>query len=316
MAHFLIAGAAGFIGSHLCNYYLNKGHKITGVDDYTSSSPNSNHIKNLLLHPNFNLIVKDIRNIKPEDYYKYNFDYILNFACPASPPNYQNIPIKTLTTSVIGTQNLLEIANYNRAKFLQASTSEIYGNPTVTPQPESYRGYVNSYGPRSCYDEGKRAAESLCYDYRFKLGLDVRVIRIFNTYGPHMQYNDGRVITNFIYQALNNKPLTIYGNGDQTRSFCYIDDLINGINCVLMNTNNYGPVNLGNPDEFTVYELGTLVHKLLNKDSYKFNYKPIPVDDPLQRKPDITLAKEKLDWKPLINLRSGLLKTIKYFSNN
>ena len=238
---------------------------------------------------------------------------IYNFACPASPPKYQKTPIETTLTCVTGTNNVLALAR-QKTVVIHASTSEVYGDPAISPQSENYRGSVNPYGPRSCYDEGKRAAEALCYDYRQKLNRDVRLIRIFNTYGPQMDLADGRVITNFIQQALSNEPLTVYGDGNQTRSFCYVSDLINGITSLARLGENPGtPINLGNPQEFTILEL---VEKIRSRFNSKVNFLPLPVDDPLQRKPDISLAKKILSWQPTVDLDEGLNLTIEYFQKN
>ena len=303
----LVTGGAGFLGSHLCDRLINEGNKVICVDNlYTGSKDN---IKHLMDNPNFSFKEHDV--IEPID---ADVDQIYNLACPASPPHYQADPIKTAKTSVFGALNLLELARKYNARILQASTSEVYGDPQVHPQPESYRGHVNTIGIRSCYDEGKRMAETLFFDYHRQHNVDIRVMRIFNTYGPRMNPNDGRVVSNFIVQALNGEDITIYGDGTQTRSFCYVDDLIEGM-YRLMNTEDFtGPVNIGNPGEFTMLELAKKVIELTGSSS-KLVYRPLPSDDPLQRKPVIELAKEKLDWEPTIMLEEGLKKTIEYFKS-
>ena len=307
MKTILVTGGAGFLGSHLCDRLINEGNKVICVDNlYTGSLEN---IKHLMDNPNFSFKEHDV--IEPMD---VTVDQIYNLACPASPPHYQADPIKTAKTSVFGALNLLELAKKNNARILQASTSEVYGDPQVHPQPESYRGYVNTIGIRSCYDEGKRMAETLFFDYHRQHNVDIRVMRIFNTYGPRMNPNDGRVVSNFIVQAINGEDITIYGDGTQTRSFCYVDDLIEGM-YRLMNTEDFtGPVNIGNPGEFTMLELAKKVIELTGSKS-QLVYRPLPSDDPLQRKPVIELAKEKLDWEPTIMLEEGLKKTIEYFKS-
>lgn len=305
----LVTGAAGFLGSHLCARLLDQGHTVIGLDNlYTGRMENIAH---LLAHNQFSFIRHNI--IDPID---MSVDWIFNFACPASPPHYQKDPIFTTKTSVIGSLNMLELAKKNKARIMQASTSEVYGNPLQHPQNEKYLGNVNCTGPRACYDEGKRCAESLFFDYHRMHNLDIKVIRIFNTYGPHMDPNDGRVVSNFIIQALKNEPLTMFGDGTQTRSFCYVDDLIDGI-LGMMNTTpgTTGPVNLGNPTEFTLLELADAIQKILGT-SLPLHFKPLPQDDPLQRKPDITLAKRLFDWEPKVQLESGLERTIRYFSTH
>lgn len=307
MKTILVTGGAGFLGSHLCDRLINEGNKVICVDNlYTGSLDN---IKHLMDNPSFSFKEHDV--IEPID---IDVDQIYNLACPASPPHYQADPIKTAKTSVFGALNLLELAKKNNARILQASTSEVYGDPQVHPQPESYRGYVNTIGIRSCYDEGKRMAETLFFDYHRQHNVDIRVMRIFNTYGPRMNPNDGRVVSNFIVQALKGEDITIYGDGTQTRSFCYVDDLIEGM-YRLMNTEDFtGPVNIGNPGEFTMLELAKKVIELTGSSS-KLVYRPLPSDDPLQRKPVIELAKEKLNWAPTIMLEEGLKKTIEYFKS-
>lgn len=302
----LVTGGAGFLGSHLCERLLNEGNDVICVDNfYTGSKRNIVH---LLDNPYFELIRHDIT------FPLYvEVDEIYNLACPASPIHYQNDPVQTTKVNVHGSINMLGLAKRIKAKILQASTSEVYGDPTVHPQPENYWGNVNCIGPRSCYDEGKRCAETLFFDYHRQHGLKIKVARIFNTYGPRMHPNDGRVVSNFIMQALRGESITIYGDGTQTRSFCYVDDLIDGL-IRLMNTPEEitGPVNLGNPDEFTILELAELVIKLVNSKS-KIIFKPLPQDDPRQRKPDISLAGNILKWEPGIKLEDGLKKTIAYF---
>ena len=307
MKTILVTGGAGFLGSHLCDRLINEGNKVICIDNlYTGSL---NNIEHLMENPNFSFKEHDV-----VDAIDVEVDQIYNLACPASPPHYQADPIKTAKTSVFGALNLLELARKCNARILQASTSEVYGDPQVHPQPESYRGYVNTIGIRSCYDEGKRMAETLFFDYHRQHNVDIRVMRIFNTYGPRMNPNDGRVVSNFIVQALNGEDITIYGDGTQTRSFCYVDDLIEGM-YRLMNTEDFtGPVNIGNPGEFTMLELAEKVIELTGSKS-QLVYQPLPSDDPLQRKPVIDLAKEKLDWEPTINLEEGLKKTIEYFRN-
>ena len=303
----LVTGGAGFIGSHLCERLLGEGHKVVCVDNfYTGTKKN---IAELLEDENFELITHDI--VEPLD---LKVDQIYNLACPASPIHYQADPIKTAKTSVLGSLNLLELAERCGARILQASTSEVYGDPQVHPQAESYWGHVNPIGIRSCYDEGKRMSETLFFDYHRERGVDVRVIRIFNTYGPKMAHNDGRVVSNFITQALAEKPITIYGDGSQTRSFCYVDDLVDGIVRMMNQDHFIGPVNLGNPIEKTVKDLSELVIKMSGSRS-QVSYKELPQDDPLQRKPDISLAREKLGWIPKVDIHEGLKKTIEYFNS-
>lgn len=302
----LITGGAGFLGSHLCERLLNEGNEILCLDNfYTGSKDNIRHLSG---NYRFELIRHDIVNP-----IHLEIDQIYNLACPASPAHYQYNPIKTMKTNVMGALNVLGMAKRTKATVLQASTSEIYGDPDIHPQNESYWGRVNPVGIRSCYDEGKRAAECLMMDYRRQNSVKTKIVRIFNTYGPRMAVNDGRVVSNFIVQALQGKDITIYGDGSQTRSFCYVNDLVDGL-IRMMNTPDdfYGPVNLGNPGEFTIFELAQLVIKLTNSSS-KISYQPLPADDPIQRKPDITLARSKLDWSPKIELEEGLTGTIQYF---
>ena len=309
MKKILIAGGAGFIGSHLCRRLLAEGNQIICLDNLQTGS--RDNIEELMSNNSFLFIKQDVVLALPIE-----VDQIYNLACPASPVQYQIDPVKTTVTSVMGAINLLNIAKENNCKILQASTSEIYGDALVHPQPESYLGNVNCIGPRSCYDEGKRAAETLFFDYHRQYDAAIRVIRIFNTYGPNMAENDGRVVSNFIIQALRNEDITIFGTGNQTRSFQYVDDLIDGMVKMMNNEQNFvGPVNIGNPIEFTMKELAELVLKLIPESHSKIIYQDLPQDDPKQRKPDISLAKEKLDWEPTINLEEGLKNTIMYFKN-
>ena len=302
----LVTGGGGFLGSHLCDRLIQRGNDVICVDNFFTG--NKNNIRHLLPHPNFELLRHDIT------WPLYlEVDEIYNLACPASPIHYQHDPIQTIKTSVLGANNMLGLAKRLNIPILQASTSEVYGDPTVHPQVESYWGNVNPIGPRSCYDEGKRAAETLFYDHRRQLGLNAKVVRIFNTYGPRMAQNDGRVVSNFIVQALTDKDITIYGNGKQTRSFCYVDDLINGIISMMQTPKDFfGPVNLGNPVEFTMLELANLIIELTDSKS-KLVHKELPKDDPVQRRPDITIAKDVLKWEPTVELRRGLEMTINYF---
>jgi Nucleoside-diphosphate-sugar epimerases len=306
MNRVLVTGGAGFLGSHLCERLLNDGNEVLCVDNlYTGSKKN---IEDLFKNPYFKFINHDIT-----EPLNVETDQIYNFACPASPPHYQSDAIKTAKTNVIGAINMLELAIKTNSRILQASTSEVYGDPQIHPQPESYRGYVNPIGIRACYDEGKRMAETLFFDYKRQHNVNIKVIRIFNTYGPKMDIYDGRVVSNFIVQALKGEDLTIYGNGEQTRSFCYVDDLIEGI-VQMMNSKERltGPVNLGNPLEFTIKQLADLILDLTGSQS-KLVYKPIPDDDPIKRKPVIEIAQDELGWKPLVKLEEGLKKTIDYF---
>ena len=302
----LVTGGAGFLGSHLCERLLNEGCDVLCVDNfYTGSKRN---IENLLGNPYFELCRHDIT------FPLYvEVDEIYNLACPASPIHYQNDPVQTTKVNVHGSINMLGLAKRIKAKILQASTSEVYGDPTVHPQPETYHGNVNCIGPRSCYDEGKRCAETLFFDYFRQHKLNIKVARIFNTYGPRMHLNDGRVVSNFIVQALRGTPLTIFGDGTQTRSFCYVDDLIEGL-VRLMNTNDdvTGPINLGKPGEFTILELAEKVIELSNSKS-EVVFKKLPADDPRQRRPDITQARKILEWEPEVELEEGLKRTIAYF---
>ena len=304
----LITGGAGFLGSHICDALIEKGHDILCVDNFFTG--NKSNISHLLTNPNFTLIRHDVT------FPLYvEVDQIYNLACPASPIHYQFDPVQTTKTSVHGAINMLGLAKRLRARILQASTSEVYGDPEIHPQSEDYWGRVNPIGIRSCYDEGKRCAETLFFDYWRQHKLEIKVMRIFNTYGPRMHPNDGRVVSNFIVQALNNKPITIYGDGSQTRSFCYVDDLIAGmIKLMESHKSITGPINMGNPSEFTIIELAELVIKLTSSRS-KLKFKPLPEDDPKQRQPNISLAKSKLNWSPKVPLEEGLNKTITYFKN-
>ena len=307
MKRILITGGAGFIGSHLCERLLNEGNEVICLDNFFTGS--KDNIRHLLDNNRFELVRHDVT----KEYYA-EVDQIYNMACPASPPHYQYNPIKTIKTSVLGVTNMLGLAKRCRATILQASTSEVYGNPLVHPQTEDYWGNVNPIGIRSCYDEGKRCAETLMMDYHRQNNVDTRIIRIFNTYGPNMDPNDGRVVSNFIVQALQNKDIKMYGDGTQTRSFCYVSDLVDGIVKMMNNEQKFiGPVNLGNPSERTVYDLAELIIKLTNSNS-KIKFAPLPQDDPLQRKPDISLAKKELCWEPKVDIEEGLLKTIEYFA--
>ena len=302
----LVTGGAGFLGSHLCDRLVAMGHDVICVDNFFTSQ--KSNVAHLLSQPNFELLRHDI--IHP---LWLEVDEIYNLACPAAPGHYQYNPIKTMKTSVMGAINVLGMAKRCRAKVLQASTSEVYGDPEVHPQPESYRGSVNPIGPRACYDEGKRAAETLFMDYHRANRVNVRIVRIFNTYGPRMHPYDGRVVSNFIRQALCGEPITIFGSGGQTRSFCYRDDLIEGMIRMMNGPDDFvGPVNIGNPGEFTIRQLAELTLELSGSKSQLIE-KPLPVDDPERRRPDITLAKEKLGWEPKVPLREGLAKTIDWF---
>ena len=306
MKRILITGGAGFLGSHLCERLLKEGNDILCLDNFFTG--NKNNIVHLLGRPHFELIRHDI--INP---IYLEVDEIYNMACPASPVHYQLNPIKTIKTNVMGAINVLGIAKRTKAKILQASTSEVYGDPDVHPQKESYWGRVNPVGIRSCYDEGKRAAECLMMDYRRQNAVNAKIVRIFNTYGPRMAVNDGRVVSNFIVQALQGKNITVYGNGDHTRSFCYCDDLIDGLIKMMNSADDFfGPVNIGNPDEFTILQLAQMIIDLTGGSS-KIDFQPLPADDPTQRKPDITLAQQKLGWQPKIALEQGLITTIQYF---
>ncbi|MCM1154147.1 MAG: SDR family oxidoreductase [Ruminococcus flavefaciens] len=307
MKRILVTGGAGFLGSHLCEKLINNGDFVYCLDNlYTGSMDN---IKDLCSNPNFQFIEHDVE--LPLD---IQVEQIYNFACPASPIHYQNNPVKTAKTNVIGIINILELVKKTNARVLQASTSEVYGNPQIHPQPENYWGYVNPVGVRSCYDEGKRMAETLCFDYHRMYDTEIKVIRIFNTYGPKMAKNDGRVVSNFILQALHNEDITIYGDGSQTRSFCYVDDLVEGAIRFMNSDKDFlGPVNMGNPEEYSMRELAELIRKL-TKSSSEIVYRELPQDDPVQRKPVIEAAEKMLGWKPQISLKEGLTRTIEYFS--
>lgn len=306
MKRILITGGAGFLGSHLCDRLIKDGHDVLCVDNFFTGS--KTNIAHLIGHPYFELMRHDVT------FPLYvEVDRIFNLACPASPVHYQFDPVQTTKTSVHGTINMLGLAKRTKARILQASTSEVYGDPDVHPQPESYLGRVNPIGPRSCYDEGKRCAETLFFDYHRQHALEIKVVRIFNTYGPRMHPNDGRVVSNFIVQALRGEDITIYGNGQQTRSFCYVDDLIEGFVRMMQSPADFvGPVNMGNPGEFTILELAEKVLNLVGGKS-KLTFHPLPIDDPKQRQPDITLAKEKLGWEPKVTLEDGLKETVAYF---
>jgi UDP-glucuronate decarboxylase len=304
----LVTGGAGFLGSHLCDRLIEAGANVVCLDNLqTGSLENIAHLRS---NPNFEFVHHDV-----VDPYDFDVDQIYNLACPASPPHYQADPIRTTKTSVIGAINALELAKRRKARIFQASTSEVYGDPLVHPQPESYWGHVNPIGIRSCYDEGKRCAETLFFDYQRQHGIDIRVARIFNTYGPRMDPNDGRVVSNFIVQALRGEDLTIYGDGSQTRSFCYVDDLIDGF-VRLMNVAPapVAPINLGNPNEFTIKQLADKIQRSLKKVE-RIEYLPLPSDDPTQRRPDIRLAGELLSWQPNVSLDEGLTMTVAYFSD-
>jgi len=302
----LLTGGAGFLGSHISNKLIENNHHVTVLDDLSTGS--LSNVEHLQSNPNFTFVEHDVR--KP---YNIEVDAILNFACPASPVAYQQDPVGTIETNFLGMINLLHLAKETGAMVIQASTSEIYGDPKESPQKEEYWGNVNPIGIRSCYDEGKRAAETLCFDYKRQYGLDTRVLRIFNTYGPNMSQNDGRVVSNFIVQALKNEPITIYGKGEQSRSFCYVTDLVDGIYKLLTLANPITiPLNLGNPNEFTVSELAKIVIEITGSKS-KIIYKSLPQDDPMQRRPDISKAKQMLGWEPKIQLKEGVKHTANYF---
>ncbi len=303
---FLLTGAAGFLGSHLSNKLIDNNHNVIGLDDLSTGS--LKNIEHLIKNPNFKFIEHDVRIP-----YETDVDVILNFACPASPVAYQKDPVRTIETNFLGMVNLLQLANKTGARVLQASTSEIYGDPTESPQSESYWGNVNPIGIRSCYDEGKRAAETLCFDYKRQHGLDVRVIRIFNTYGPNMSIGDGRVVSNFIVQALKGEPISVYGEGKQSRSFCYVSDLVDGVYKTLVVEEPPSiPLNLGNPNEFEIIELAKIVKEITKSKSQIIKH-PLPQDDPKQRCPDISSARLILNWRPTVELREGIEKTISYF---
>ncbi len=302
----LLTGAAGFLGSHLTSKLLASGHQVIGIDDLSTGS--LSNLTQALGHPGFEFIEHDVR--LP---FNANVDAIMNFACPASPKNYQLDPVRTIETNFLGIINMLRMAKQSGAIIIQASTSEVYGDPAISPQPETYWGNVNPIGIRSCYDEVKRAAETLCFDYKRQFGVDSRVVRIFNTYGPNMSIGDGRVGSNFIVQALVGNPITIYGDGSQTRSFCFVSDLVEGIYRLLaLKSPINAPINLGNPHEFSMLELAEkVIH--ITKSNSKIVFQPLPQDDPRQRRPDISVAKNLLHWQPTVNLENGIQKTVKYF---
>ncbi|MGL3001662.1 UDP-glucuronic acid decarboxylase family protein [Flavobacterium sp. RSSB_23] len=308
MKKILVTGGAGFVGSHLCERLLNEGNEVYCLDNFFTGQ--KKNVVHLLNNPYFELIRHDVTTP-----FFIETDEIYNLACPASPIHYQHNPIKTIKTSVMGAINMLGLAKRVNAKILQASTSEVYGDPLVHPQPESYWGHVNPIGERSCYDEGKRCAETLFIDYHKQNNVKIKIIRIFNTYGPRMDPNDGRVVSNFIVQALQNQDITIYGKGQQTRSFQYVDDLVEGMIKLMATPDHFtGPVNVGNPNEFTILELAEKVIQLTGSKS-KLIYQPLPSDDPMMRQPDITIAKKELDWSPKIQLDEGLIETIKFFES-
>ena len=309
MARVLVLGASGFLGSHLCEHLLERGDDVVGMDDFSSST--GVNLEPLKSQARFTFINGDItEGIDIEG----DFDAVLNFASPASPPRYLEIPIHTLRTGSQGTENALRFALQKNARFIMASTSEVYGDPTITPQVETYWGNVNSIGERSCYDEAKRYAEAVCMAYKREHDIDLGIIRIFNTYGPRLDPNDGRVVSNFVCQAIQGEDLTIYGEGSQTRSFCYVDDQIRGI-ISMLDSRECGPINIGNPVEFTMLELAEIVRELTGSKS-QLVYRPLPADDPMQRRPDITRAKELLGWEPQVDLREGLMRTIDWFRRN
>ena len=302
----LVTGGAGFLGSHLCEKLVNAGHDVVCLDNFFTGT--KKNIAGLLSRHNFELVRHDL--VEP---ILLEVDEIYNLACPASPVHYQYNPVKTIKTNVMGTINMLGLAKRVNAKMLQASTSEIYGNPLLHPQKEDYWGNVNPIGIRSCYDEGKRCAETLCFDYNRQNDVNIKVVRIFNTYGPRMHPNDGRVISNFVVRALAGDDITVYGDGSQTRSFCYVDDMIEGLIGIMAKSKEFtGPVNLGNPGEYTILELAEVITRLTASSS-KIIFEPLPQDDPLRRKPDISLAERELDWRPTVDLERGLKKTIDYF---
>ena len=305
MKNILVTGGAGFLGSHLINKLLDDENNVYCLDNYFTG--NIENIKNFKDSKNFKLINHDVINSV-----EGKFDQIYNLACPASPVHYQASPIETIKTNVLGSINLLELAKKNQSRIMQFSTSEVYGDPQISPQNESYKGDVNTIGVRSCYDEGKRVAETLFMDYHRFFGVDIRIIRIFNTYGPKMQINDGRVISNFIVQALRNEDITVYGSGNQTRSFCYVDDLIEAIIRVMNCTDYHMPINLGNPNEYRIIDIAKMIKEIINSNSAIIK-KDLPQDDPKQRCPDIRLAKEIINWEPKIDLNEGLKETIIYF---
>ena len=301
----IVTGGAGFVGSHLCDRLIEQGHEVLCIDDFSTGS--RENIAHLADHPHFDVFDHDVTFP-----YFAPADRIYNLACPASPIHYQRDPIKTILTNVQGTIHGLELAHRTGARFLQASTSEGYGDPDVHPQPESYWGNVNPIGPRACYDEGKRSAETLCFDFHRQAKVDIRVARIFNTYGPRMAIDDGRVVSNFIVQALRGEPLTIYGEGQQTRSFCYVDDLVRGLMCLMEDSSEAGPFNFGNPGEYTIRELAEIIRRLTSSSSSLVK-RPLPADDPRQRQPDISRARRALGFSPTVDLHEGLKRTVTYF---
>ena len=301
----LVTGGAGFLGSHLCDRLIEDGHSVICLDNYFTGT--EENIKHLMDNPKFSFVEQDVI-----DHLEFKVDRIYNLACPASPPHYQYNPIKTIKTSFLGAMNCLGLAQRNQARVLQASTSEVYGDPEIHPQPETYKGNVNPIGIRACYDEGKRCAETLFFDYHREKNVDIRVARIFNTYGPRMLPDDGRVVSNFIVQAIKGENITIYGDGKQTRSFCYVDELVDGLIKLMDHPNFTGPVNIGNPGEFTILELAETILKKTGSTS-KISMHPLPGDDPFQRQPHISVAKKQLGWEPRIALNEGLDKTIAYF---
>lgn len=303
----LVTGGAGFIGSHLCKYLLEKGHEVVCVDNYFTGR--KENIQHLISNKNFEIIEHDIINPL---FLNKKIDQIYNLACPASPIHYQINKIRTIKACTVGVVNMLGVAKANNARILQASTSEVYGDPKIHPQHESYLGNVNCLSPRSCYDEGKRVAESLMMAYHWQNKIDIRIVRIFNTFGPFMSMNDGRVVSNFIVQALKNEPLTIYGKGSQTRSFCYVSDLVEAMYKVMNLEKFHEPINLGNPSEFTILKLAKKIKQLTNSKS-EIKFCPLPKDDPTQRRPDISLAKKMINWEPKVSLEKGLKETIEYF---
>jgi UDP-glucuronate decarboxylase len=304
----LITGCAGFLGTHLTYKFLSEGHTVVGLDDFSTGK--LENIKEFTKEKNFKFIKRDVRKKL-----FIEVDLIANLACPASPKAYQLDPVRTIETNFLGTINLLQLAKSTGAKLIQASTSEVYGDPKESPQKESYWGNVNPIGIRSCYDEGKRAAETLCFDYKRQFDVDTRVVRIFNTYGPKMAINDGRVVSNFINQAIRNKPITIYGDGSQTRSFCFVTDLIKGLYEIsMLNKPLNTPINLGNPEEYSMLALAQMTKNLTDSSS-KISFNELPNDDPIQRNPDVSLAKELINWKPIVNMVTGLTKTIEYFKS-
>jgi len=306
MKKILVTGGAGFIGSHLCDFLLEQGHEIIALDNFLTGS--RQNIEHLVDNKNFQLVEEDIIN---EFFVEGKIDQVYNLACPASPIHYQKNAIRTIKANTKGMINVLGLAKEHKSRILQASTSEVYGDPEIHPQAESYHGNVNPIGPRACYDEGKRVAETLCFDYHRSHGLEIRVARIFNTYGPRMAPDDGRVVSNFIVQALSGSEITIYGDGSQTRSFCFVSDLVRGLHA-LMESGETGPINLGNPQEFTVKQLAEKIVAMTGSNS-KIVYRPLPQDDPARRRPDITLAKSKLSWSPQVDIDEGLKQAIAYF---